>query len=426
LIADTAELYARWTAVAALSRSELALLDTRFGRRWTFAELHASGETTPAPAGSIAFPQGNGPEFILALLAAWRSGRPVCPLETGQPPPSLHGPSEICHYKLTSASTGAAKCAAFTAAQLAADARNIVATMNLRAEWPNLGLVSLAHSYGFSNLVLPLLLHGVPLILAPASLPETVLQCAKEVPAITLAAVPALWRTWFESDSIPPNVKLAMSAGAPLPLELERAVHERHGLKIHNFYGSTECGGIAYDRAELPRADAALAGTALDNVSLRVDPSGALVVEGPAVGQTYWPEPRPELSPGRFVTADLAEIIEGRLFLRGRASDLINVAGRKIAPDQIEAVLREHPQISECVVFGIPATNRDRFETIVAVVNTAAPLTVAQLNQFLSARIAAWQIPRQWWFRSDLAADRRGKIPRPAWREEYLRQMPSA
>ena len=47
---------------------------------------------------------------------------------------------------------------AFTAAQLMADAENIVTTMGLRPDWPNLGVLSLAHSYGFSNLVLPLLL----------------------------------------------------------------------------------------------------------------------------------------------------------------------------------------------------------------------------------------------------------------------------
>jgi long-chain acyl-CoA synthetase len=40
--------------------------------------------------------------------------------------------------------------------------------MGLRPDWPNLGVISLAYSYGFSNLVLPLLLHGIPLFLAPS------------------------------------------------------------------------------------------------------------------------------------------------------------------------------------------------------------------------------------------------------------------
>ena len=51
--------------------------------------------------------------------------------------------------------------------------------MGLRADWPNLGVISLAHSYGFSNLILPLLLHGIPLILAPAPLPEIIRRAAE-------------------------------------------------------------------------------------------------------------------------------------------------------------------------------------------------------------------------------------------------------
>ena len=157
---------------------------------------------------------------------------------------------------------------AFTAEQLAADAENIVATMGLRPDWPNLGVISMAHSYGFSNLVLPLLLHGIPLILAPAPLPEIVRRAAETEPAITLAAVPAMWRAWHEADAIPPNVRLAISAGAPLPLNLEQAVFKTRGLKIHNFLGSSECGGIAYDAGETPRTDAACVGAPMRNVNL--------------------------------------------------------------------------------------------------------------------------------------------------------------
>ena len=91
--------------------------------------------------------------------------------------------------------------------------------MGLRADWPNLGVISLAHSYGFSNLVLPLLLHGIPLILAPAPLPEIIRRAAENEQSITLAAVPAMWRAWHEAGAIPQNVRLAISAGAPLPLE---------------------------------------------------------------------------------------------------------------------------------------------------------------------------------------------------------------
>jgi long-chain acyl-CoA synthetase len=207
-----------------------------------------------------------------------------------------------------------------------------------------------------------------------------------------------------------------------LPLDLEQGVFEKTGVKIHNFYGSTECGGIAYDRTRVPRTDAAVAGSALDNVELCVSEEGTLVVGGEAVGETYWPLSARELSERRFRTADLAEIIKGEVHLRGRTSDLINVAGRKVAPEEIEAVLRKHSAVAECVVFAVAGEGSGRFESIVAAVNASQPVTVAQLNAFLSASIPAWKIPRQWWFTTELTANNRGKISRREWREKYLRQ----
>ena len=242
------------------------------------------------PDGNIICPQGHSPNFIFSLLAAWRTGRIACPLDSSQNPPQVPPPPDCIHYKWTSASTGAARLIAFDPEQLAADAGQIVAAMGLRADWPNLGVISLAHSYGFSNLVLPLLLHGIPLILAPSPLPEVIRRAAAQEPALTLPAVPALWRAWHEAGPIPPQVRLAMSAGAPLPLNLEQEVFARSGLKIHNFYGASECGGIAYDATSEPRKDAALAGTPLPGVRLTVSATNCLTVRSPAVGLGYWPD----------------------------------------------------------------------------------------------------------------------------------------
>ena len=144
--------------------------------------------------------------------------------------------------------------------------------------------VSLAHSYGYSNLVLPLLLHGIPLVLASSPLPEPLRQAARAFPHATLAAVPALWRAWSEAKAVPSNVRLAISAGAPLPLSTEELVYERWGLKIHNFYGASECGGIAFDPSATPRTDSACVGAPMLNVQISIMPDECLAVRSPAVG----------------------------------------------------------------------------------------------------------------------------------------------
>ena len=170
-------LYERWRKIAGERRNELALRDLASGRCWTFAELFAAGESRKgAPASGPAMsPTSFSRKAIRRNLSSicsprgaktkWfaRSNRDNCRRK-------FPGPPKNCvHFKFTSATAGAARLVAFTAGQLMADADNIVATMGLRADWPNLGVISMAHSYGFSNLVLPLLLHGIPLILAPVA-----------------------------------------------------------------------------------------------------------------------------------------------------------------------------------------------------------------------------------------------------------------
>lgn len=419
-------LYERWCHIAAAHRNEVALRDLASGRRWTFGELLAAGGTRSVGGSAFVFPQGHSPEFILDLLAAWRSGKVVCPLEPGQTPPQVPAPPASCvHLKTTSATTGAPRLVAFTAAQLAADADNIMATMGLRPDWPNLGVISMAHSYGFSNLVLPLLLHGIPLILAPTPLPEAVRRAALAEPAVTLAAVPALWRAWHEAGAIAGSVRLAISAGAPLPLGLEQAVFEKSGLKIHNFYGSTECGGIAYDDKDIPRGEEGLAGRPMMNVTLNAEAEGCLVVRGANVAETYWPARDDALGGGRFQTCDLAELRDGEVFLLGRAGDLINVAGRKIVPETIEAALLQHPAVRGCIVFGVPDHETDRNEKIAACVEARPPVQTEELRQLVLARLPAWQVPREWWFVDSLGANERGKLSRGDWRERFLHRCAS-
>ncbi|MFO1498842.1 MAG: class I adenylate-forming enzyme family protein [Verrucomicrobiota bacterium] len=414
-------LYARWQQIASAHRQEVALVDLAADRRWTFQQLQNEAEKTNRAGGAVAFPQGLSTEFIVTVLQGWRREQVVCPLEEGQAPFVLSElPAGCVHLKSTSASTGRRRFVAFTGGQLAADADQIVATMGLRQDWPNLGVISLAHSYGFSNLVLPLLLHGIPLILARSPLPETLRQAATLFGAMTVPAVPALWRAWFEADAIAGNVSLAISAGAPLPIALEAAVYAERGLKLHNFYGASECGGIAYDRSDRPRTDGTSVGSAMTGVDLSVNADGCLEIFSRAVGLSYWPEPTPSLSPGRYQTSDLAEVIDGIVHLRGRQSDLINIAGRKVLPESIERALATHPLVADCLVFGVPSPDLDRAEIVVACVAARSETSPEALKQHLLQLLPAWQIPRDWWFLPGLVANERGKLSRREWRQKYL------
>ena len=420
-------LYERWQKVVRDKRSDIALRDLASGQSWTFSQLNRESEKPLGGNPAMVFLQGNSPEFVIAVLRAWRSGVAVCPLETHQQPPSvLPPPPPCCHLKITPANTGAPRAVTFTAEQLAADARNIVATMGLRPDWPNLGVISLAYSYGFSNLVLPLLLHGIPLFLAPSPLPVALRCAAHGHWNLTVAAVPALWHAWHKAGAILRNVRLAISAGAPLPLSLECAVFEEHGVKIHNFYGCTECGGIAYDATTAPRADESSVGKSLQNVNVEITSDGFLLVRSPAAGQSYWPSAEETLGPGFFRTGDFAELKNGEVCLRGRADDHINVAGRKVSPASIEKALREHEAVADCLVFGVPSGNADRVDLIVACVRASRRGAREELKQFLLHKLPGWQVPREWWFVESLDRNGHGHLSRALWRKHFLEKRGKA
>jgi len=117
---------------------------------------------------------------------------------------------------------------------------------------------------------------------------------------------------------------------------------------------------------------------------------------------------------------DLVEIKNGCVHLRGRLSDQINVAGRKISPESIERALLAHEHVRDCLVFGVPSQDSGRAEEIVACVATQASVPVENLKQFLLTRLPAWQIPRDWWFVDSLETNQRGKLSRSEWRKKYL------
>jgi acyl-CoA synthetase (AMP-forming)/AMP-acid ligase II len=412
----------RWRQIVATHGNTRALHDGALNFSWSFTELAALADRESVVLeGGFACPRGLGVDFVLGVLRAWRAGAVVCPLEAGQTVPVVPPlPAGIRHLKLTSGTTAGAKVVGFTPAQLAADADQIVRTMGLRPDWPNLGVISLAHSYGFSSLVTPLLLQGIPLLLGPSALPAAVQTAALSATDLTLPAVPALWRTWQAAGAIPAGVRLAISAGAPLPLGLEQTVFRERGLKLHNFLGASECGGIAYDRTEEPRTEADWVGTALVGVQLERSADGCLVVTSPAVGSGYWPDPDERLGAGRFVSGDVVAVDAcGAVRLQGRATDFINVAGRKVAPDAIEAELLRHVAVADCLAFAVP-DEAARGEAVGIAVVRKTEVNEAALRAHLQAQLPAWQLPRRWWFVANLAPDGRGKLSRRVWRERLL------
>jgi acyl-coenzyme A synthetase/AMP-(fatty) acid ligase len=271
--------------------------------------------------------------------------------------------------------------------------------MGLTPTVPNLGVISLSHSYGFSNVVLPLLLHGVPVHLLPVPFPRAMVEVFQQHESLVLPAVPSMWRAWHRAGILKDApIHLALSAGAPLALELEHSVFDQTGLKIRNFYGASECGGISYDATDEPRDSADDAGRPLAGVEVSVSIDGRLRVTSDSVALGY--DERRSSDPdesGCYLTHDLGHLDErGHVRLHGTIGGAINVAGRKISPAKVEAALMATGLLESVRVKGIPSQDPERVEEISASVQLSGNATLDQLKKAATSHLANWELPRHW------------------------------
>ena len=322
-------------------------------------------------------------------------------------------PADARLVKLTSGSTATPKGIVTTEANLIADCTNICATMGIRADDVNLGAIPFSHSYGFSNLVMPLLVQGTPVVVSNDYLPQSLVDLANAHRCTVAPLIPMVFEHLataahgsFES------IRTFISAGAPLPATTSRKFRERFGIDIHSFYGCSECGGITYDRpggaVERGTVGGALEGVTLTTEARRLSVRSASVAAGYLFdAKTFQP-----FEDGAFVTDDLVEPRDGELALTGRASDLINTAGKKVNPREVEAVILQIDGVSEARVYGEPAGARG--EVVAAAIVATPDVTRELVREFCRARLSLHKVPRIVKLIDAMPVDERGKVKRAA------------
>ncbi len=304
-------------------------------------------------------------------------------------------PDGTALVKLTSGSTGTPRGIAVSADAVAADDDQLVPTMGLAGVERALAAVALSHSYGFSSLALPALRRGVTLVVPDSDGPLSPLHAARDCGATFFPSVPA-WLAALarlaEPPAWPEQLRHVISAGAPLSADTATRFERRLGVPVHVFYGSSECGGITFDR----RGDAAsrgTVGTPVEGVTITLDDLGRPVVRSRAVALGALPSPDPRLSGGAFTASDLAEWHGGELRLRGRADDLVIVRGKNVDPREVEDVVRRLPGVEDVAVLGL---NGERADPLLRAVIACAPqaLSYDTVTRHCREHLADHKVPR--------------------------------
>lgn len=405
-------------------------------RTWDGMERESRELRLSPGTGGVALQTGNHPSFPALLLACWRAGRTVGLFDadfsgdsrreiearlgitlrvTAAPGGALQfeeaaggkgKKSDACLYKLTSGTTALPRALGFTADQLLADCDQICSTMGIGREDTNYGVIALTHSYGFSNLVTPLLCQGVPLVVADDPLPRAIESGLQLTGATVLAAVPAIFRSLLAVNSLPETLRLCISAGSLLDPALAGKFREKFQRKIHVFYGASECGGICYDASEREIATPGFVGPPLQGVEIETfdaENTGKILIRSRSIGIEAGG------TDGTFQPPDLLVREPDGFRIVGRESDLVNVAGRKVNPAEIERVLSSFPGIQEAVVCS--GENAARGEEICALVASDA-IPASLLRQHCAGKLAPWKVPRRFAFVEKIPTTIRGKISR--------------
>ena len=363
------------------------------GRTWTTAELTAAAEKLRLRRGVVPIREPNSAGWLIRFLAAQRLGATALPLDPSSPvipPVAARG----CCVKLTSGSTGEFKPVYCSPAQLIRDGRNICATMGIRPDDRNLALIPLGHSYGLGNLVMPLILQGTPVVCAQTVVPRHILEIIREQRVTVFPTVPAVLRALAMLDAPkPPSLRLVISAGAPLSAEVAQQFYRRYRLKIHNFYGASEIGGICYDRTGNATLTGRSVGKPLDNVRVKIRRDGRVVV-------------------GRQLLADRGEWNRyGELKLIGRVGLVANIGGKKVAPAEVERALRSVTGVSDAWVTVLQDARGNDY--LAAAVETGR----REVESDLRRKLAAWQFPKRYFLARELPRTDRGKLDTAALRQ---------
>ncbi len=423
-------LHSCWQKLVATAPHAVALIDAASGRRYSRGELQQLAATRRAEFPEIllgrrvAFAKANGAGWLATFLALLQAGAVAVPLDLAETPAARRAFAEaigadfiwqdgatvalgaerrrakkssgLALIKLTSGSTGLPKALPFTHAQMLADGRQICATMEIRADDLNLALIPFGHSYGLGNLVVPLLAQGTPILCAAAPLPQVITQnCILYKPTV-FPAVPTLLRVLAEAD-LPTetftSLRTVISAGSMLAPEIARAFFEKYGRRVHSFYGSSETGGICFDRTGEATLAGRSVGTPLVGVTLSFGRGGRFQVTSAAVGGR-----------GSHVPTDRGELnAQGELVLLGRVGRMAKIAGRRVDLTGMEATLRALVGIDDACVIAHPMQP----EQLAAVLATRLRMT--EVRALLARELASWKIPKRLVLVAEFPVNARGK-----------------
>ena len=357
---------------------------------------------------------------------------PLLALAGPDPVPSTadRGDDDDAVILYTSGTTGRPKGAELTHANLTRNAE-LTATTLLKSSTGDvvMGCLPLFHVFGLTCGLNATVTAGSTLTLLPRFDPGKALEIIQRDRVTIFEGVPTMYAAMLHHTGERPDVsslRLCVSGGAAMPVEVLRGFEDAFGCIILEGYGLSETSPVAsFNHPDKVRKPGSI-GTPIAGVEMRlIDADGAdvppgevgeIAIRGHNVMKGYWGRPdatAEAIQDGWFRTGDLAKVDEdGYYYIVDRKKDLIIRGGYNVYPREIEEVLYEHPDVAEVAVIGIPHPELGEDVGAAVKLKPGGTATPADLRAFARERVAAYKYPRHIWIVDDLPKGPTGKILR--------------
>lgn len=329
----------------------------------------------------------------------------------------------------TSGTTGKPKGAMLTHQNLASNADSVIKLSELNKEDRIIAVLPMFHVFSMTVCINAPIACGGTIIIIPQFSPANVIQTIRKEKATVFSGVPTMYNFMLQLPGITVDdfsaIRLCLSGGSSLPVEILKQFNEKFRLNILEGYGLSETSPVTAFNPLNGISKPGSVGVDIPGVKNKVvngdgneiprGEVGELVVQGPHVMKGYFGMPEETasaLKDGWFYTGDLAKMDEeGYIYIVDRKKDMILIGGYNVYPREVEEVLYQHPSIVEVAVIGIP--NEEYGELVKAfIVKKEGQLTSDDIILFCQDKLAKYKIPREVEFVEELPRNRTGKVLR--------------
>ncbi len=343
--------------------------------------------------------------------------------------------NSISTFLYTSGTTGKQKAAMLTHKNLVFNSEQCYIGLQARPDDIYMCVLPMFHVFAFTACILMPLYSGATISILESFQPKEVIETLLKDNITIFMGVPSMYVVLLEAGKKNitfPKLRLAVSGGAALPVEIYRQGREIMKLPIVEGYGLTEASpAVSFNPPDGIQKEGSI-GLPLPGIECRIIDEednelpagevGELAVRGDNVMLGYYnqlDETLKALRNGWLHTGDLAKKDEdGYLYIVDRKKDMVIVAGLNVYPREVEEVIYQFPKVKEAAVIGLADKLRGEYVKAFIVLKEGEECHSKELLRFMSEKLAAYKLPRHIEFVESLPKNSTGKIMKRILKEQ--------